>query len=39
MNYLPDPARNKLVPHARAYTQAGLKRLTKGLPCKWVAGE
>jgi len=36
-NYLPDPARNKLVPHARAYTQAGLKRMTRGLPCKWVA--
>jgi SAM-dependent methyltransferase len=36
VNYLPDPARNRLVPHARAYTQAGLKRITRGLPCRWV---
>lgn len=36
VNYLPDPLRNKLVPHARAYTKAGLERVTAGLPCKWV---
>ena len=30
------PARNRLVPHARAYTKAGLERLTAGLPCRWV---
>jgi len=24
------------VPHARAYTRAGLQRLTAGLPCRWV---
>jgi hypothetical protein len=36
VNYLPDPMRNKLVPHARAYTKAGLERVTAGLPCRWV---
>jgi len=36
VNYLPDPMRNKLVPHARAYTKAGLERITAGLPCRWV---
>jgi SAM-dependent methyltransferase len=36
LNYLPDPMRNKLVPHARAYTKAGLERVTAGLPCRWV---
>jgi SAM-dependent methyltransferase len=36
VNYLPDPARRKLVPHARAYTKAGLERITEGLPCRWV---
>ena len=35
VNYLPDPARKRLVPHARAYTRAGLERLTRGLPCRW----
>ena len=29
VNYLPDPVRNKLVPHARAYTKAGLERLRR----------
>jgi SAM-dependent methyltransferase len=36
VNYLPDPMRNKFVPHARAYTKAGLERVTAGLPCRWV---
>jgi SAM-dependent methyltransferase len=36
VNYLPDPARNRLVPHARAYTRAGLESITRGLPAKWV---
>jgi SAM-dependent methyltransferase len=35
VNYLPDPVRNKMVPHARAYTRAGLEALTKGLPARW----
>jgi SAM-dependent methyltransferase len=35
VNYLPDPLRNKLVPHARAYTRAGLESITAGLPCRW----
>ncbi len=32
VNYLPDPARNKLAPHVRAYTAHGLRRLFEGLP-------
>ena len=36
VNYLPSTARNRLVPHARAYTRAGLETLTDGLPCRWV---
>jgi len=36
VNYLPDPLRNRLVPHARAYTKASLERMTAGLPCRWV---
>jgi SAM-dependent methyltransferase len=35
VNYLPDPLRNRLVPHARAYTKAGLERITKGLDGRW----
>ena len=27
VNYLPDPVRDRLVPHARAYTKSGLRRL------------
>ena len=34
VNYLPDPLRNRLVPHARAYTAAGLRRLLRGLPVR-----
>jgi SAM-dependent methyltransferase len=36
VNYLPDPLRNKLVPHARAYTRAGLEKITRGLPARWL---
>ncbi len=34
INYLPNPLRNKLAPHVRAYTAGGLKKLTAGLPVK-----
>jgi len=27
VNYLPDAVRNRLVPHARAYTKSGLRRI------------
>jgi hypothetical protein len=36
VNYIPDPWRGRLVPHARAYTRAGLERITRGLPGRWV---
>ena len=36
VNYLPNAARNRLVPHARAYTAAGLRRLINGLPARVV---
>jgi SAM-dependent methyltransferase len=35
VNYLPDPLRNRVVPHARAYTRAGLEDITRGLPARW----
>ena len=35
VNYLPDPLRNKLVPHARAYTKGRLEQITKGLDGRW----
>ena len=31
VNYLPDPLRRRLVPHARAYTARGLRRVVDGL--------
>ena len=31
VNYLPDPLRKRLVPHARAYTARGLRRIVGGL--------
>ncbi len=31
INYLPDPLRDRLAPHVRAYTSAGLRRLFVGL--------
>ena len=36
VNYLPDPLRNKLVPHVRTYTRRQLKHLFSGLPVKFV---
>lgn len=30
VNYLPDPVRNRLVPHARAYTRRRLRRMIRG---------
>src|SRR3989304_5798091 len=36
VNYLPDPLRRRLVPHARAYTSRGLRRLIDGLPADLV---
>ncbi len=32
VNYLPDPWRQRLAPHVRAYTRRGLFRLVEGLP-------
>lgn len=36
VNYLPDPLRNRLAPHVRAYTRRGLLRLFAGLPVQVV---
>ena len=36
INYLPDPVRNRLAPHVRAYTGRGLRRLFEGLPVRIV---
>jgi SAM-dependent methyltransferase len=36
INYLPDPLRNKLAPHVRAYTARGLRRLFEGCPVRVV---
>ncbi|MBK9095856.1 MAG: class I SAM-dependent methyltransferase [Anaerolineae bacterium] len=36
INYLPDPLRNRLAPHVRAYTATGLRRLFDGLPVRTV---
>jgi SAM-dependent methyltransferase len=36
VNWLPDPLRNRLVPHARAYTPGDLRRLTRRLPARTV---
>jgi SAM-dependent methyltransferase len=36
VNYLPDPLRNRLVPHARAYTRSRLEAITEGLHGRWV---
>lgn len=32
VNWLPNPLRHRLVPHARAYTAGGIRAITKGLP-------
>ena len=34
INYLPDALRNRLAPHVRAYTAAGLRKLLDGLPVR-----
>ncbi len=36
VNYLPDPWRNKLVPHVRAYSRKQLKQLFAGFPVKFI---
>ncbi len=36
INYLPDPLRNRLAPHVRAYTARGLRRLFLGAPVRVV---
>ena len=36
VNYLPNPIRNRLAPHVRAYTARGLRRLLRGLPVRVV---
>ena len=36
INYLPDFLRNRLAPHVRVYTAAGLRRLFAGLPVRVV---
>jgi SAM-dependent methyltransferase len=36
VNYLPDPVRRRLVPHARAYTRRDMRRLIDGLPAELV---
>jgi SAM-dependent methyltransferase len=36
INYLPDPLRNRLAPHVRAYTRRGLRRLLDELPVRIV---
>jgi SAM-dependent methyltransferase len=34
INYLPNALRNKLAPHVRAYTAAGIRQLFAGLPAR-----
>ena len=34
VNYLPDPLRNRLAPHVRAYTARALRRLVRPLPVR-----
>jgi len=36
VNYLPDPLRRRFVPHVRAYTRAGLRRILGHLPARTV---
>ena len=36
INYLPDPLRNRLAPHVRAYTAQGLRHLFLGQPVRIV---
>lgn len=36
ISWLPNPLRNRLAPHVRAYTTADLRRLSDPLPVRWV---
>jgi len=36
VNYLPDPLRNRLAPHVRAYTRRSLRRLFDALPVRLI---
>jgi len=36
VNWLPDVVRRRLVPHARAYRDADIRRLTRGLPARTI---
>ncbi|HXF58041.1 MAG TPA: class I SAM-dependent methyltransferase [Actinomycetota bacterium] len=36
VNYLPEPLRGRLVPHARAYWHRDMRRLVRGLPARLV---
>jgi len=36
VNWLPNPLRNRVVPHARAYLHGDFRRLVRGLPAKTV---
>jgi len=36
VNWFPDPVRNRLAPHVRAYTQHGIRSLFRGLPVRLV---
>ncbi len=36
INYLPDPLRNRLAPHVRAYTGAGIRSRFDGLPVRLI---
>ncbi|OQA47617.1 MAG: putative S-adenosylmethionine-dependent methyltransferase [Chloroflexi bacterium ADurb.Bin325] len=36
INWLPDPLRNRLAPHVRAYTRGGIRRLFAGQPVRVV---
>ncbi len=36
VNYLPNPLRNRMAPHARAYTARGMQRLIRALPAELV---
>jgi SAM-dependent methyltransferase len=39
VNWLPDPLRNRLAPHVRAYTARGLRKLFRALPVRVLAQE
>ncbi|MFP4346608.1 MAG: methyltransferase domain-containing protein [Anaerolineales bacterium] len=39
VNWLPDPLRNRLAPHVRAYTARGLRQLFRGLPVRLLVHE